>query len=113
MQYEDFLKTPFAAAVKEFEAVQREYSRFGAWDTEPRAAFGLYIDSIVDTAIWGGAERPLPKTIRDWQIFGSEVHGKEYVGAGKAARALTKAARKAGEEARRDMESARWYVSNY
>jgi hypothetical protein len=105
----DRSKTPFIQAVKEFEAVQEEYSEFGAWDTEPRTEFALYIAGIVESATWGpGAERPLPRTINDWSLFDRELLGKP--GAGKAARALTKAARKAGQEARRDIATASWYV---
>lgn len=112
MSYEEWKKTPFAKAVKDFEAVQEEYADFGASDTEPRCVFKLYIEAIVDSAYWGKEERPLPRTINDWQIFGPDLD-KRFVGAGKVARALTKAAKEAGKQARKDIKAAAWYDLNY
>lgn len=81
----------FAEAVEEFRSAQEEYADFGASDTEPRCVFRLLIEDLYE-----GNEVKVPTTIRGWQLFST------MPGAGKAARALTRAAKAAITAGKRD-----------
>lgn len=89
----------FADAVKKFEQAQESYAHFGAWDTEPR---GVFADLIEDT--YQGKEVTVPTTVSGWQLY-SEMKGN-----GLAAAALTRAARRAIEAAKRDTLGIARYV---
>lgn len=81
----------FHAARKQFQDAQREYMDFGAWDTEPTAEFSILIEKVLT-----GEDYKVPTTIRGWQLYST------MKGSGKAAQALTSAARKAVTAAKRD-----------
>lgn len=89
----------FADAVKKFEQAQESYAHFGAWDTEPR---GVFADLIEDT--YRGKEVTVPTTVSGWQLY------SEMKGSGLAAAALTRAARRAIEAAKRDTLGIARYV---
>jgi len=104
--------TTFKETAKAFQEVQERHAEFGACDTEPRAVFALLIDSVVDAARWGGKVRPVPTTIDGWQIFGREVMDGR-TGAGKAAREMAAAARKAVTAARRNPGEAESWLRGW
>lgn len=80
----------FKKAHKAFQAVQEEYSDFGAWDTEPRCVFYELIESVHK-----GIDPAIPATVNGWQLY-------DIPGAKKAAKALAKAARAAVKAAKGD-----------
>jgi hypothetical protein len=96
----------FADAVREFEAVQDKYDDFGAADTEPRYEFYALIRNF-----YRGRDPKVPTTIDGWQLYRPEDGGKP--GAGKAARALAAAARKAMTAGRHDLAGMAEWLGNY
>lgn len=66
-------------AVSEVEATQKEYSSFGAWDSEP----DWHVHYAMAQALEG--ETVIPSTAREWELFTASMN------CGKAGRAMSKA----------------------
>lgn len=78
-------------AFKEFSEAQKNFSKFGAGDTEPDWQF----QNIIRNAVTKG-KGALPRSVRGWELYDME-------GAGKAVKGLNKAAKKA-----RDLTLKHW-----
>jgi hypothetical protein len=88
----------FEEAVTHFRAVQREFAKFGAADTEPNAVFAeLLVEVYERRKYWVHA------TARGWQLYGSH-------GAGKAAKELRRAASLVARAGMRERRALREYV---
>lgn len=88
----------FEDALRAFEAVQKQYREFGAWDTEPCSVFYSLLESV-----YRGQEPAIPDTPTGWQLF------SDMPGAVRAAKALARAARVAVRAANADaIRLARW-----
>lgn len=86
----------YEQAARDFYKVADQYAEFGAADTEPRWEFEKLIIAVTE-----GRRPKVPTTIDGWQLYDRESLGRP--GSGKAAKALTVAARVAVAAARRDL----------
>jgi hypothetical protein len=80
------------AAFDDFEDAQKQFSEFGAYDTEPSWEFHNLIRNAVTTG-----KGVLPRSARGWQMF------DEMEGIGNAIKGMNKAAKKA-----RDLTLKHW-----
>jgi hypothetical protein len=92
------VKSTFAEAVDEFRAVQREYAKFGAADTEPNEVFALMLRDVSRKAHYW-----VPATAREWELYA-------VPGAGKAAKELRRAASRACSAGKRERMALGRYV---
>jgi len=65
-----------AEEIKKFEAVQKKYREFGAYDTEPDGVF----QKIVDDAVKGSAPA-IPRDGENWQLYASSMDCSEAANA--------------------------------
>ncbi|QZE10381.1 hypothetical protein SEA_SCOOBYDOOBYDOO_30 [Mycobacterium phage ScoobyDoobyDoo] len=84
-------------AVDAWYATAEKWYKYGSSDTEPRAIFAEMFEVAIND---GPANTEIPKTVSDWSLY------SEMRGAGLAASALTKAARKVVDAVAQDREGA-------
>lgn len=94
------------AAIKNFEAVQAKYRRFGATDTEP--------DSVFQGLLWHALHGPalaVPQTAEGWQLYSNSMDCDEAAAALAVAAAV--AVQAIGACSIKDSEEVEDYLDQY
>lgn len=91
----------FDEALAKFRATQERWAHYGAWDTEPRWVFEQLIEGT-----YAGKPVMVPTSVLGWQLYSG------MKGNGLAAAALTRAATRAIEAAKRDTIGVARFVND-